>query len=64
MCCAPVSSHEVDCIFQSDGSHQDRGPKRASEGVGVNKIRLGPVDVSLQTEQLYCDYSVLIGSPE
>jgi len=36
----------------------------ASEGVGVDKIRLGPVDVNLQTEKIYCNYSVLIRSLE
>ena len=64
MCCAPVSSREVGHVFQSDGSHQDRGPKWASEGVGENKIRLGLVDINLQTKELHCNYSVLIGSLE
>ena len=64
MCCAPVSSCEVGCVFQSSGSHQDRGPKESSEGAGVDKMRLGPDDVNLQTEELHCNYSVLIGSPE
>jgi len=64
MCCAPVSGREVGRVFQSDGSHQDRGPKETSEGVGVDKMRLGPDDINLQTEELYCNYSVLIGSPE
>jgi len=31
-----------------------------SEGVGVDKERLGPDDVNLQTEELHCTYSVLI----
>jgi len=64
MCCAPVSGHEVSCIFQRDGSRQDRDPKESSEEVGVDKMRLGPDDVNLQTEELHCNYSVLIGSPE
>ena len=64
MCCAPVSSREVGHIFQSSGSHQDRGPKWASGGVGKDKIRLGLIDVNLQTTELHCNYSVLIGSPE
>jgi len=64
MCCAPVSGHEVGCVFRSDGSHQDRGPKGSSEGVGVDKMRLGPDDVNLQTEELHCNYSVLIVSAE
>ena len=64
MCCTLVSGCEVGHIFWSDGSCQDRGPKRASEGVGVEKIRLGLVDINLQTEEIHCNYSVLIGSLE
>jgi len=64
MCCTPVSGHEVGRIFRSEGSCQDRGPKRASRGVREDKIRLGLVDINLQTEELYCNYTVLIGSPE
>jgi len=64
MCCALVSGREVGHVFQSDGSCQDRGPKEASEGVGVDKTRLGLDDINLQTEKLHCNYSVLIGSPE
>jgi len=64
MCCTPVSGHEIGHVFQSDGSCQDRGPKEASEGVGVDKTRLGPNDVNLQTEKIHCNYSVLIESPE
>jgi len=33
ICFAPVSGREVGRIFQSGGSHQDRGPKESSEGV-------------------------------
>ena len=64
MCCAPVSGREVGCVFQSDGSRQDRGPKGLSEGVGVDKTRLGPDDVNLQAEELHCNYLVLIVSME
>ena len=64
MCCAPVSGREVGRVFRSEGSCRDRGPKESSEGVGVDKMRLGPDDVNLQTEQLHCNYSVLIGSLE
>jgi len=64
MCCTPVSSREVGRVFRSNGSRQDRGPKWASRGVREDKIRLGLVDVNLQTEELHCNYSVLIGSPE
>jgi len=64
ICCAPVSSREVSRIFWSDGSHQNKGPKGLSEGVGVDKTRLGPDDVNLQTEELHCNYSVLIVSAE
>jgi len=34
MCCAPVSSREVGCVFRSEGSRQDRGPKESIEGSG------------------------------
>ena len=64
MCCALVSGHEVGRVFWSHGSHQDKSPKWASGGVKENKIRLGLVDINLQTEELHCNYSVLIGSPE
>jgi len=60
MCCTPVSGREVGRVFRSDGSRQDRGPKESIEGVGVDKRRLGPDDVNLQTEELHCNYSVLI----
>ena len=64
MCCAPVSSCEVGRVFWSEESRQDRSPKESSEGSGVDKVRLGRDDVNLQTEELHCNYSVLIGSPE
>jgi len=64
MYCTPVSSREVGRVFQSDGSHQDRDPKEASEGVGVDKMRLGLNDVNLQTEEIHYNYSVLIVSTE
>ena len=64
MCCTLVSGREVGHVFWSGRSCQDRGPKWASGGVGEDKIRLGLVDVNLQTEELYCNYSVLIGSLE
>jgi len=64
MCCALVSGHEVGHVFRSDGSHQDRGPKETSEGVGVDKTRLGPDDINLQTKELHRNYLVLIGSLE
>jgi len=64
MCCAPVSSHEVGHVFRSEGSRQDRGPKESGDGVGVDKERLGPDDVNLQTEELHSNYSVLIVSAE
>jgi len=64
MYCAPVSSREVGRVFRSEGSRQDRGPKESSEGVRVDKRRLGPNDVNLQTEELHDNYSVLIVSAE
>ena len=38
MYCAPVSGREVGRVFQSGGSHQDRGPKQSSGGVGEDKM--------------------------
>jgi len=64
MYCTPVSGHEVGRVFWSEGSYQDRGPKELSEGVEVDKRRLGPDDVNLQTEELHCNYSILIVSAE
>jgi len=64
ICCTLVSSHEVGHIFRSEGSRQDRGPKWASGGAREDKVRLGLVDINLQTEELYCNYSVLIESLE
>jgi len=37
---------------------------RQVEGVGVDKERLGPDDINLQTEELHGNYSVLIVSVE
>ena len=64
MCCTLVSGCEVGRVFRSEGSRRDRGPKESSEGVGVDKMRLGPDNVNLQTKELHCNYSVFIGSPE
>ena len=64
MCCALVSGREVGCVFRSEESRQDRSPKESSEGSEVDKVRLGRDDVNLQIEELHCNYSVLIGSPE
>ena len=52
------------CVFWSDRSRQDRGSKGKSAGVGEDKIKLGPNDINLQTEELHYNYSVLIVSPE
>jgi len=60
MCCAPVSGREVGRVFRSEGSRQDKDSKKSDEGVGVDKERLGPDDVNLQTEELHSNYSVLI----
>jgi len=60
MCCAPVSGHEVGRVFRSEGSRQDRGPKKSDEGVRVDKERLEPDDINLQTAELHYNYSVLI----
>jgi len=36
--------------------------RRKVKGVRIDKERLGPDDVNLQTEELHCNYSVLIVS--
>jgi len=64
ICCAPVSGCEIGRVFWSKGSRQDRGPKELSEEAEVDKMRLGPDDVNLQTEELHSNYSVLIVSTE
>jgi len=64
ICCTPVSGRKVGRVFWSEGSRQDRGPKESSEGARVDKMRLGPDDVNLQTEELHGNYSVLIVSVE
>ena len=64
MCCALVSGREVGRVFRSEGSRQDRGPKELSEGARVDKVRLGPDNVNLQTKELHGNYSVLIVSAE
>jgi len=66
LCVAPRSPvvRLVASYFGVVESRQDRGPKESSEGVGVDKRRLGPDNVNLQTEELHCNYSVLIVSAE
>jgi len=64
ICCAPISSREVGRVFWSGESCQDRGPRKLSEGIQVDKMGLEPDDINLQTKELHCNYSVLIGSPE
>ena len=64
MCFTLVSGREVGHVFRSEESRQDRSPKESSKGSGVDKVRLGQDDVNLQTEELHCNYLVLIGSPE
>jgi len=64
ICCTPVSGRKVGHVFWSEGSRQDRGPKESSEGARVDKMRLRPDDVNLQTEELHGNYSVLIVSVE
>jgi len=37
---------------------------RKMKGVGVDKEKLGPNNINLQTEEIHCNYSVLIRSAE
>jgi len=48
--------------FGMEGSHQNRGPKEVEQELEWTEIRIGPDDINLQTEEIYCNYSVLIGS--
>jgi len=64
MCCALVSGHEVVMYFGVMEVIKTEVLGRQVEGVGVDKERLGPDDINLQTEELHCNYSVLIGSLE
>jgi len=51
LCVAPWSPVvRLVAYFGVVESRQDRGPKESSEGVRVDKRRLGPDDVNLQTE--------------
>jgi len=50
LCVAPQSPvMRLVAYFGVIESRQDRGPKESSEGVGVDKRRLGPDNVNLQT---------------
>jgi len=64
MCCAPVSCHEVITYFRVIEVIKTEVLGRKVKGVGVDKERLGPDDINLQTEELHCNYSVLIVSVE
>jgi len=64
MCCTPVSGREVVAYFGVMEVIKTKVLGRKVKGVGVNKERLGPDDVNLQTEELHCNYSVLIVSAE
>ena len=64
MCCALVSGREFGHVFQSSRSRQDRGPKRVSWRVREDEMQLELIDVNLQTEELHCNYLVLIVSLE
>jgi len=45
-------------------SWQSRGPRDIEQRQKWTRIGLEPNDVNLQTEEIHCNYSVLIGSPE
>jgi len=64
MCCTPVSGCEVVAYFGVMEAVKTEVLERQVKGVGVDKKRLGPDDVNLQTEELHCNYSVLIVSAE
>jgi len=60
MCCAPVSGHGVVAYFGVGEVAKTEVLRIRVKGVEVDKERLGPDDVNLQTEELHCNYSVLI----
>jgi len=64
MCCAPVSGHEMVAYFGVMEVVKTEVLGRQVKRVRVDKERLGPNDINLQTEELHYNYSVLIGSPE
>jgi len=64
MCCALISGREVVIYFGVMEVIKTEVLGRQVEGVRVDKERLGPDDINLQTEELHCNYSVLIESPE
>ena len=43
---------------------QNRSPRNIKQRLRQTRIGLGPIDVNLQTEELHCNYSVLIESLE
>jgi len=63
MCCTLVSGHEVVMYFGVEESHQTEVLRRQVKE-SVDKTRLGPDNINLQTEEIHYNYSVLIGSPE
>jgi len=64
MCCTLVSGREVVVYFGVMEVIETKVLRRKVKGVRVDKERLGPDDVNLQTEELHCNYSVLIVSAE
>jgi len=64
LCVAPWSPVVRWLRISEWGKSPRQGPKETSEGVGVDKERLGPDDVNFQTEELHGNYSVLIVSAE
>jgi len=59
-----VSSHEVVEYLGVMEVVKTRVLERKLKGIGVDKKRLGPEDVNLQTEELQYNYLVLIVSPK
>jgi len=64
MCCTLVSGCKVVVYFGVIEVIRTEVLERQVKGVRVDKKRLGPDDVNLQTEELHCNYSVLIISAE
>ena len=64
MCCTPVSGRGLVMYFRVIEVIKIEVLKEITEGVRVDKTRLGLDNVNLQTEEIHYNYSVFIESVE
>ena len=64
MCCTPVSGRGLVMYFRVIEVVKIEVLKEITEGVRVDKTRLGLDNVNLQTEEIHYNYSVFIESVE